>query len=121
MAEWSSFVNQDFYGQDSGYKKNTEEVEFKSGRTISYLKNTTPKKTHTINIRCKDKGTQKIDGKTEFEHFLDWFENTIKSGTIPFNLKDLTTGKEIKMYRLAEHPTWKGQKYKEINLKIEEV
>ncbi len=36
MAQnWSTHVNTDFYGQDGGYKDNTEKGEFKSGRTIN--------------------------------------------------------------------------------------
>lgn len=118
---WSKHVNTDFYGQDGGYKDNTEKVEFKSGRTVRYLRNSVPKKTHAVNLRCADKGTKKTDGKTEFEWFLDWFENTVKSGTEEFYLKDIVSGSGTKRYILAEAPTWSGQKYKEISLSLEEV
>jgi hypothetical protein len=122
MAEnWDSHVNTKFYGQDSSYNENTEKVEFKSGRTIRYLKNTLPKKKHIVNIQCKDKGTAKTDGKTEFEWFLYWYENTIKSGTKSFYLTDIVTGNETKEYIITEVPSWTGQKYKEISLTLEEV
>lgn len=122
MAEnWDSHVNTKFYGQDGGYNDNTETVEFKSGRTIKYLKNTLPKKTHAVNLRCRDKGTAKTDGRTEFEWFLYWYEYTIKSGTIPFYLTDIITGNGTKQYMLKETPSWNGQKYKEISLTLEEV
>lgn len=122
MAQnWSAYVNTRFYGQDGGYLDNTEKVEFKSGRTILYLKNSTPKKEHSVNLRCKDKKSEKTDGKTEFEWFLHWYENTIKSGTIPFYLTDIVTGSGMKLYRLKEKPNWNGQKYKEISLTLEEV
>lgn len=122
MAEqWSAHVNTRFYGQDGGYSENTEKVEFKSGRTINYLKNSVPKKTHSLNLTVQDKGTPKIDGKTEFEHFLDWYENTIKSGTIPFYLTDIITGSGEKLYRIKEAPNWTGQKYKEVSIELEEV
>jgi hypothetical protein len=121
MAQnWNSNVNTDFYGQDGGYKDNTEKVEFKSGRTISYLKNSRPKKTHAVNLRCKDKGTPKTDGKTEFEHFLYWYENTAKSGTVPICLPDIITGNGTKQY-LVKVDGWSGQRFKEINLQLEEV
>jgi hypothetical protein len=121
MAQnWNSNVNTDFYGQDGGYKDNTEKVEFKSGRTINYLKNSRPKKTHAVNLRCKDKGTPKTDGKTEFEHFLYWYENTAKSGTVPIYLTDIITGNGTKQY-LVKVDGWSGQRFKEINLQLEEV
>lgn len=120
MAQnWSAYVNTNFYGQDGSYKDNTEKVEFKSGRTIEYLKNSVPKKTHALNLRCKDKGTPKVDGKTEFEHFLYWFENTVKSGTIPFYLTDIITGSGTKLYRI-QLDGWTGLKYKEISLSLTE-
>lgn len=68
---WSEYCNTDFYGQDGGFVENTEKVEFKSGRTIEYLKNSRLKKAHALNLALKDKGTPKINGKTEFEHFLN--------------------------------------------------
>lgn len=121
MAQnWSTYVNTDFYGQDGGYKENTEKVEFKSGRTIEYLKNSRPKKTHALNLRCKDKGTDKEGGKTEFEWFLYWYENTAKSGTVPIYLKDIITGTGTKQY-LVHVEGWSGQRFKEINLQLEEV
>ena len=121
MAQnWSKFVNKNFYGQDGSYKDNTETVEFKSGRTIRYLKNSVPKKTHAVNLRCKDKGTLKIDGKTEFEWFLNWYESTARSGAEPIYLTDITSGTGVKQY-LIKVSGWKGQKYKEISLQLEEV
>ncbi len=121
MAQyWDSHVNTKFYGQDGGYKDNTEKVEFKSGREISYLKNSTPKKTHAVKLKCKDKGTPKIDGKTEFEWFLYWWENTARSGTVPIYLSDIVTGLGYKQYNV-QVDGWTGQKTKEISLKLEEV
>ena len=120
MAEqWSAYVNTDFYGQDGGYKDNTETVEFKSGREIKYLKNSVPKKEHALILRCKDTGTEKTGGRTEFGHFLDWYENTVKSGTIPFHLTDIVTGSGTKLYTI-EVDGWTGQRYKEISIKLTE-
>lgn len=119
-AEWSAYVNTRFYGQDGSYKENTEKVEFKSGRTVEYLKNSVPKKTHALNLSLKDKGTPKTDGKTEFEHFLDWYENTAKSGTVPFYLTDIITGSGMRLYKIKVDG-WTGQKYKEISLTLEEA
>lgn len=120
-AEWDKNVNKNFYGQDGNYKDNREAIEFKSGRTVYYQKSSAPKKTHAVNLQLADTGTKRIDGKTEFEHFLDWYEHTIKSGTIPFYLPDIITGKGEKLYQLKNTPSWKGQQYKEIALTFEEV
>lgn len=119
--EWNKNVNKNFYGLDGGYRENTENIEFKSGRVITYLKNSLPKKSLTVSLRCADTGTEKINGKTEFEHFLDWYESTIKSGTIPFYLEDLVTKRGLTQYMIVTPPTWNGQKYKEISLTLEEV
>lgn len=122
MAQnWNQYVNTQFYGQDGGYKDNTENVEFKSGRVIKYLKNSSPKKKHALNFVCKDKGTQKIGGRTEFEWFLYWYENTIKSGTEPFYLTDIITGRGTKEYMMTETPSWSGQQFKTVNITLEEV
>ncbi len=83
------------------------------------MKNSIPKKTHALNLRCRDKGTPKVDGKTEFEHFLYWYENTVKSGTIPFYLADITTGTGSKLYKIKD-VTWNGQKYKQVSFTLEE-
>ena len=117
---WSAYCNTDFYGQDGGFVENTEKVEFKSGRTIEYLKNSRLKKNHSLNLALKDKGTPKINGKTEFEHFLEWYENTALSGTVPCNLTDIITGSGTKQY-LIKVDGWTGQRTKEISLTLEEV
>ncbi len=119
-AQWNKYVNHNFYGQDGNYKDNRKKVEFQSGRTIYYQNNSVSKKSHSVNLQLADTGTEKKNGKTEFEHFLDWYENTIKNGTIPFYLPDIITGKEQKLYQFKNPPSWKGQQYKEITLTLEE-
>lgn len=121
MAEnWSKYVNARFYGQDGGYEENTEKLEFKGGRTVEYLKNSAPKKTHAVNLCLADKGTARTDGRTEFEHFLDWYENDVKSGTVPFYLTDIITGSGERLYRVKVDG-WTGQRYKEVSLTLEEA
>ncbi|UTC66023.1 MULTISPECIES: hypothetical protein [unclassified Treponema] len=117
---WSEHVNTNFYGADSSYKDNTEKVEFKSGREIEYLKNSRPKKKHSVNLWLKDKGTVKTDGKTEFEHFLYWYEMEAKSGTVPCNLTDIITGTGTKQYRVKV-TGWTGQRHKEVSLELTEA
>ena len=119
-VNWSSYVNANFYGQDGSYKENTEKVEFKSGREIEYLKNSLPKKKYAVNLRLKDTGTVKIAGKTEFQHFIYWYENTAKSGTVPCNLKDIITGSGQKQYKIKV-TGWNGLKHKEVSLELTEI
>ena len=122
IQEWDSHVNTRFYGQDGGFLDNKETIEFKSGRKIAYLKNSIPLKTHTLLLTVQDKGMPLIEGKTEFEWFLHWYQPTIKSGTLPFYLTDIISGKGQKAYKLVDTPGWdSGQRYKEISIKLEET
>lgn len=116
--EWSERINAKFYGYDGGFSENRNEVEFKSGRKVFYLKNSSPGTRAAVNIRFEDRKI--IDGKTEFGWFLDFWRNTLKSGTIPVKLPDFSGGGD-KLYWITEEPTWTGQKYKEVSLEFEEV
>ena len=118
---WNENVNTRFYGQDGTYIENTEEVEYKSGRRIYYLKNTLPAKSIAVNLMLNDKRGERVDGKTEFEWFLYWYEYVCKSGTESFYLTDLISAKGTREYRLTDVPTWEGQAFKEVSLTIEEV
>ena len=118
---WNENVNTRFYGQDGTYIENTEEVEYKSGRRIYYLKNTLPAKSIAVNLTLNDKRGERVDGKTEFEWFLYWYEYVCKSGTESFYLTDLISAKGTREYRLTDVPTWEGQAFKEVSLTIEEV
>lgn len=119
MANWNSHVNTNFYGLDSTFIDNTKEVSFASGRKIKYLKNTTPKKRFSFMLSVDDK--KRVEGKTEFEWFLYWYENEVYSGTESFKLLDFITHSALKDYILDGVPTWKGQAIKEISLSIEEL
>ena len=119
-VDWSIYVNADFYGCDGNYKDNTNKVEFKSGREIEYLKNSLPRKTHSVNIWLKDTGTTKIDRKTEFQHFLYWYETTAKSGTVPCNLTDIIAGSGTKQYKVKV-TGWTGLRHKEVSLELTEA
>ena len=79
-----------------------------------------PKKTYTVNLSLKDTGTTKINGKTEFQHFLYWYENIAKSGTVPCNLKDIITKSDTKQYKVKVKG-WNGQRHKEISLELTET
>lgn len=120
-VEWDSRVNTRFYGQDSTYIENWEEVEYKSGRRIRYLKNSLPAKSFSLCLQLDDRKGRREDGKTEFERFLWWYEYVCKSGTETFYLIDLVTHEGTREYRLADVPSWEGQAFKEVSLTIEEA
>jgi len=119
MATWSNKVNDNFYGADSTYKDNIEQITFNSGRVIQYLKNSSPKKSISVMLSVNDVNLN--SGKTEFEWFLDWFENTLLSGAETLTHTDLVTGSGNKTYHLIGSPSWTGQAIKEISLSFEEA
>lgn len=120
-VDWDSHVNTRFYGQDGTYVENFEEVEYKSGRRTYYLKNSLPAKSIACSLMLSDKRGERVDGKTEFEWFLFWYERVCKSGTETFLLTDLITQDGEREYRLTDVPTWEGQAYKEVSLTLEEA
>lgn len=117
--DWSVHCNTDAYGQDGGFDDNREEVKFKSGRTIFYNKNSSPKKTHSLNFAFDD--SRKAGGKTEFEWFLHWYESTLRGGAERFYFDDIVTHNGKKEYFLTEPPKWTGQKTKEVTLTFKEA
>lgn len=118
---WHISVGTCFYGADYSYIDNREKLDFKSGRSVYYLKNSLPNRRITLNLMVNDSRYIGQTQKTEFQIFLDWYENTIKSGTIPFYLDNVVfKDKGPRLYIMAEPPTWSGQKEKELNLVLEE-
>ncbi len=118
-VSWNSNVNTNFYGLDANYQENRDEVAFKSGRKIYYLRNTLPKKTFALGLALDD--ITEVSGKTEFQWFIYWLEYTNRSGTVPFYLEDVMGSGDTKTYQFAEMPTWTGQGVKKISLTLEEV
>ncbi len=120
VKEWANNVNSRLYGAEGSFLENTTKIEFKSGRTLSYLKNAKSAKSFTVNLYVDD-AVKDSNKKTEFERFLFWWENTIKSGTIPFYLPNLITHTGKTAYKITDVPAWTGQAKKEVSLKIEEA
>lgn len=119
--EWPQGVNQDAYGAEDGYIDNREEVKYKSGRRVYYLKNSVPSKAHSILLKFDDKKI--VSGSlTEWGVFKHWFENTIKSGTLPFWFRDLSNkGVGKRLYYMTDFSGGKGQKTKEVSFVFEEA
>lgn len=118
MAAWAQGVNADFYGLDGAVEDNRVQIKFKSGRTIYHKINTITKKTHAVKLYLND--SEKTNGTTEFERFLTWYENENGSGSAPVELIDIEAKTGTKEYYVTLS-NWRGQKYKELSLKLEEV
>lgn len=119
--DWPQGVNQNAYGADDGYADNREEVQFKSGRRVYYLKNSVPRKTHSFMLKFDDSAVVS-NSMTEWGLFKNWYENTIKSGTLPFWFRDLSNkGTNERLYYMTEFGGAKGQKTKEASFVFEEA
>ena len=118
MAQWAQNVNDKFYGLDGGIEENRVQIKFKSGRTIYHKINTIAKKTHAVKLYLDD--SVKTAGKTEFERFLEWYENENGSGSVPVVLTDIEAKSGMKEYYVTMS-NWRGQKNKELSLTLEEV
>lgn len=113
MENWASNVNQNFFGLTTTVNENVNTIEFESGVKRTYLKNTTPKKKHSLSLN--------LWTKTEEVAFWNWYEDTILSGSLTFGLTDFSTQNKITEYRLVSVPSVSGQYPKTIILQLEEV
>ena len=118
MAAWPENVNNRFYGLDAQPVENREATKYKSGRVIYRKRNTTQKINHSVLLQLNDSDKDE-NNKTEFTRFLDWYEQTAGSGSVPITLTDIEakTG-PTNYYVFVEN--WSGQRYKEISLTLEE-
>ena len=118
MAAWPENVNQKFYGLDGSAVENREATKYKSGRIIYHKINSAQKVNHSVLLRLND-AIKDSNGKTEFTRFLDWNETTNGTGTVPITLTDIEKKTGTKEYFVIVG-NWKGQRYKEISLTLEE-
>lgn len=112
---WSTAVNTKAYGLDTAPIENIEFTEYKSGRKIARLKNSTPKNSFSFMLRMEDAGAA-----SEYKVFLRWYADVIKSGAETFLFPDLITHTGLCEYRMLSYSA-KGQRIKEISLQFEEV
>jgi hypothetical protein len=84
--EWNPLVNTNFslegdYGLQEGF---LEELQFGAEKTL--LKNShIPTEYPSLNLVLDNKNILgALGGKTEFEEFENWFNNTLRYGTLPF-------------------------------------
>jgi hypothetical protein len=91
MTAWNPLVNTNFsleedYGLQDGY---TKELQFASGKKRTWLTDSyAPAEYPSISLMLDNK-TPKENGKTEFREFADWFEITLRYGTLPFSVTKL--------------------------------
>ena len=118
MAAWLENVNNKFYGLDGSAVENREATKYKSGRIIYHKINSAQKVNHSVLLRLND-SIKDGNGLTEFARFLAWNETINGSGSVPITLTDLEKKSGTKEYFVIVE-NWRGQRYKEISLTLEE-
>lgn len=112
---WPLAVNTDAYGMDTAPVENVERIQFESGKDRVYLKNSRGRKQHTFLLAMNDVGAA-----SEYKQFIEWYENTLKSGSLSFTFQNLVTHSGTKEYRLLDYSAT-GQRVKEVSITVEEM
>lgn len=113
MVQWFS-NKQNFYAMSTNSNENIEEVEFESGKKRYYLKNSSPKLSHSFSFLLKD--------KAEEVAFWNWYSNILLSRTQTVELMNLVTLEGTKEYQMTEEPSINDSQFpKEVNITVEEV
>ena len=121
VASWPSHVNKNVYNVDHGWTENREEIQFKSGRRVFWLKNSSVKKTFSVKMKFDD-SVIVSGGKTEWGLFCDWWETTLACGTVAFEFVNVANrGTGTKNYFITEKPSGGGLKTKEVSFTLEEA
>ena len=118
MAAWPSTVNNKFYGLDGSAVENREATKYKSGRIIYRKINSAQKLNHSVLLRLND-AIKDTNNKTEFMRFMEWYETTNGSGSVPVTLTDIEAKTGTKNYYVILG-NWSGQQFKELSLTLEE-
>ena len=116
MVTWPATVNTDAYGMESTPIENVERIEFESGKSRTYLKNSAQKKQFSFLLTMKDVGAS-----SEYKDFVEWWDNTLLSGSLSFGFPDLITHTGTTEYRPIAVYSATGQKRKEVTLTVEEM
>lgn len=89
--KWNPLVNTKFsldgdYSLQTGYIRT---LQFESGKRREFLNNSfVPRVFPSISLTLNNK-VPTISGKTEYEEFVDWFNNGLRYGTLSFQVKKL--------------------------------
>lgn len=116
MVAWPQDVNQKAYGMSTEYEDNLVKIQFDSGKERTYLKNSSPKKEFSFNLRFEDSGVN-----SEYKKFLNWYENVLLSGSQSFEFPNLITHSGTAEYKMTDTPSARGQKYKEVSFSVIEM
>lgn len=116
MVAWADGVNQKAYGMSTEYEDNLVKIQFDSGKERTYLKNSSPKKEFSFNLRFEDSGAN-----SEYKKFLNWYENVLLSGSQSFEFPNLITHNGTAEYKMTDTPSARGQKYKEVSFSVIEM
>lgn len=116
MVAWPDGVNTKAYGMNTGYEDNLVKIKFDSGKERTYLKNSSPKKKFSFNLKLEDVGEN-----SEYKKFLRWFENVCLSGSQSFAFPNLITHNGAAEYKFTDTPSSRGQKYKEVSFSVIEM
>ena len=112
-VNWPNDVNTNFYGMTGSSVENVITTEFESGKKRTRLKNSSVKRTFSVNL---DLWTSAED-----ESFWDWYDTSLRSRAQTVWLKDFRGTNVIKEYRMTQEPSSEGQKPKILSLTFEEV
>lgn len=116
MVTWPATVNTDAYGMETTVIENVERVEFESGKARTYLKNSAQKKQFSFLLSMDD-----IGPSSEYKTFVEWWDDTLLSGSLSFGFPDLITHTGTTEYRPLGPYTSSGQKRKEVTIAVEEM
>ncbi|MCR5723462.1 MAG: hypothetical protein K6G80_00070 [Treponema sp.] len=116
-VSWPYGVNMKAYNATDGAVENTIELEFESGKTRTYNKNTRSRRAFSFNICCLNNNT----ASCEYVRFWTWWCDVLKGGANTFYFTDLLTKTGLTEYRMTSTPSATGQRYKEITIEVEEV
>lgn len=121
VVSWPARVNKNVYGAEHGWTENREEIQFKSGRRVYWLKNSEARKTFTVKMKFDDSAIVS-GGKTEWELFCEWWETTLACGANAFEFVDIAKkGTGVKNYYITSKPEGTGLKTKEASFTLEEA
>jgi hypothetical protein len=116
VINWNPLVNTKFslegdFNLQDGY---IQELKFNSGKKRTWLKNSYVPYEYQLSLILDNK-TPKEKGKTEFEVFKEWFNESLRYGSLPFQVtrigfkrKEITKIDEMGIYTFIGIPKYDG-------------
>lgn len=117
VMEWNPLVNKKFSldGDVTLQEGFILELKFDSGKRRTWLRNSyVPIVYSELSIMLENR-TKNGNNKTEFEEFREWYERTLRYGSLPFQVtrigfirRDETNVDEMGIYTFLEAPKYDG-------------